>query len=153
MSKYLQHWGIRGMKWGIRRSREDGSVTTLVRGKRVPAVTSVRGKIVPVKTRVRNGVGIFKKKSEGPVSTDHATAAALKKKPAKQLTNDELKTLTARLQLERSYKDLSKQNVSVGKQIAIDVITKSAKTIASLYVTKYAKIGIEAAISAAIKKD
>lgn len=53
----LIHWGIPGMKWGVRRragtARMDksGNVTISRRGKRVPLMTTVRGKKVQVNGR------------------------------------------------------------------------------------------------------
>lgn len=55
----LRHVGILGMKWGHRMAK-DGSVSTLVRGKRVPLMKSVRGKAVPV-----NGRALSNKLREG----------------------------------------------------------------------------------------
>ena len=43
MTKEIKHFGILGMRWGRRMSR-DGSMTTLKKGKRVPLMTTVRGK-------------------------------------------------------------------------------------------------------------
>jgi len=51
-------------------------------------------------------------------STDRKTVDALRKKPVPSLTNKQLKTANNRLQLEKTYSDLTKQ------QNAIDKINK-----------------------------
>lgn len=53
-------------------------------------------------------------------SDDHDSARALSKKSAKELSNKELKTLNSRLQLEKSYKELSTKPhvLSKGKKLA-----------------------------------
>lgn len=72
----LSHVGIPGMHWGVRRSRPAGRNTAT-------------GKLVP----------------HSPVS-DHAKARQLQSKGVKNLTTDELKQLTTRLQLEQQYSKL-----------------------------------------------
>jgi len=62
-------------------------------------------------------------------STDRKTVDALRKKPVPSLTNKQLKTANNRLQLEKTYSDLTKQ------QNAIDKINKgnaAAKSILAL---------------------
>lgn len=96
----LYHWGVKGMKWGVRK-------------KRAP-------------------------------SEDHVRTKTLKKKRLYELSNDELKDLNTRMQLEVQYKNLKKQNVSAGKKFIKDVAYDSAKGLATDYVKKYAKKGISA---------
>jgi hypothetical protein len=67
-------------------------------------------------------------------SSDHTTARGLQKKHISELSNDELKKLTSRLQLEKQYKDLTKKELSGGKKFVADVLQTSAKTIASKFV-------------------
>lgn len=145
MATYLQHVGILGMHWG-RRMDKEGNVTTIKRGKRVPLMTTVRGK--PVQA---NGSGHRKGRSSLPSSDDHKLASDLRKKKAHQLSNEELKTLTSRLQLEKSYKDLSKSDVSSGRKFVTDILLGASATVATLYVSKALKSGVELAIKAALK--
>jgi hypothetical protein len=67
-------------------------------------------------------------------SGDHKTSSKLKKKKLSEMSNEELKTLTTRLQLERQYKDLTKADTSAGRKFISEVITGAGKQLASKYV-------------------
>lgn len=97
----LYHYGIKGMKWGIRRYQNPDGTRTAV-GKRRDRKAS---------------------------STDHKTVRALKKKPVKRLTNEELQTLNKRMQLEVQYKNLKKQDVRAGRQFISKMVTSVASEI------------------------
>lgn len=110
----LNHAGIKGMRWGVRRYQNaDGTLT--------PA-----GK---------------KRYSE-----DHIRAKSLKKKKLRQLSNDELRDLNTRMQLETQYKDLKKKNISSGRKFANEVLRESAKKTASSYISAGMKKGINVAV-------
>ena len=112
----LEHFGILGMRWG---RRKGGSKTT----------TS--------KPRV--------KKAED-VSEDHAKKVSLKGKKLHQMSNAELRTLNERLQLEKSYKELTKADISPGKKYVNDLLVGAAKQTVSAYVGKYMAKGAEVAM-------
>ena len=79
----LKHFGILGMKWGVRRGRN---------------VSSRFGK----------------KKSTKDWSDEAKEAHKLKKKSVSQLSNSELRKINERMNLENSYKNLNKSNISKG---------------------------------------
>lgn len=93
MSNTLVHYGILGMKWGIRRT---------------PAQLS----------RDR---GTSKKSSS-------------EKKNVKEMSDEELRKVVNRLQMERQYSQLSADNVSKGKEYVQKTI-KAATTIAAVTTT------------------
>ena len=105
----LQHWGIKGMRWGIRRKRDSKT---------------------------------------GKVSSDAQKASKLRGKKLSEMSNEELKTLNTRLQLERTYKDLSKKDTSAGKKFVSQVLQESGKNLASKYVAKAGDLAIQNAIKA-----
>jgi len=74
----LKHFGVLGMKWGVRKSR----------------------------SRVSGS------------SRDHLRAAKLKSKRLNEMSNDELKALTSRMQLEKQYRDLNPSRTDRGKKSA-----------------------------------
>ena len=123
-NKPLEHAGILGMRWGVRR-RAKGPVMTSVRGKIVPATTSVRGKSTPV-------IG----------------GKTKKRKKLSEMSDDELKKIATRLQLEKQYKDLTKKDISSGKKFVSEVLVGAGKQVAISYVSKYLGKGIEVLLSA-----
>lgn len=85
----LTHAGVKGMKWGVRRyQNKDGSLT--------PAG----------------------KKRYGNMSEDARTAATLKKKSVKSMSNAELKKLNERVRLEQEYSRLNPSAVKKGLAVA-----------------------------------
>ncbi len=103
------HFGILGMKWGVRRfQRTDGS--------RTPA-----GK---------------KREKAARGSDDFEESRALAKKGTRHLSTKELSELTKRLNLERNYKDLintaNKSRLDRGLDV-IKKITSAGTTVAALY--------------------
>lgn len=89
--------------------------------------------------------GITKKSGSGKrkqASDDHANARVLKKQKTKNLTNDELKTLTKRLQLETSYKRLDPGVVEKGLKVVKD-LTYAGTTVAALYAVSKTPLGMD----------
>lgn len=76
-------------------------------------------------------------------SSDHKTATILKKKKLSEMSNEELKKLTTRLQLEKQFKDLSKSEQSAGQRFVSDVLLGAGKQLASKYVANSAENGIK----------
>ena len=96
----LEHYGIRGMRWGIRRRNPSGK-----EHKDSSSISSLRGKKV------------------------------------NQLSNDELKRLNQRLQLEQTYKNLSAKDISSGKKFVGDILLNAGKNVAAEYVASGLKYG------------
>lgn len=66
-------------------------------------------------------------------SADHDKAAAIKKKKLSEMSNDELRTLATRLQLEKQLRDLTPAQKSLGKKLASDAIQNLAtKTLTGI---------------------
>ena len=81
------HYGIPGMKWGVRKARKKNYISKAV------------------------------KKRRSSYSQDYTDTEKLRKKNYKQLSNSELKSLNKRLELESNYKRLNPKGVEKGKRM------------------------------------
>ena len=96
----LMHYGVPGMKWGVRRTPAQ------LGRKKTSSSKSLFGKKKP-KPKAK-----AKTKSE---SSKEETAP--KKKSVKEMSDDELNAAIRRMQLEQTYASLSPQKVSTGKAV------------------------------------
>lgn len=78
-SDFLEHYGVLGMRWGVRKDR-------------------------------------------ALASSEHKEAQRLKSKPLESLTNQELKSLNERMNLEANYKRLNPSTIKRGKAIVLGII-------------------------------
>lgn len=83
---------------------------------------------------------------------DHQTAHALKGKRVQDMSNDELRTLTNRIQLEKQFKEARRQDMSPGKKLVADVMMQAGKQVATTYVAKGMNHGVETIIKALSSK-
>jgi len=122
---YLAHYGVKGMKWGKRKSSSTKQIS-LSRDPTHPDASTAKD----LK---------FKAKRSG---TD-------------ALSNSELQTAITRMNLEQQYSKLSPNTKYRGQKIAEDVLGKTGKQLASEYAKQGAKLAVEASFNAvlgAIKK-
>ena len=96
----LMHYGVPGMKWGVRRTPAQ------LGRKKTSSSKSLFGK------KKSKSKAKAKTKSE---SSKEETAP--KKKAVKEMSDDELNAAIRRMQLEQTYASLSPQKVSTGKAI------------------------------------
>lgn len=117
MTNSLTHYGIRGMKWGVRRFQPYSKGETS------------KGKFIG-KRRVSGNQDI---------------------NPVKKMSDTELRSRINRLQMEKQYSQLTKKEKSSGQKIVTEIITNSAKQMATSYVIKYGQKGVENMIKKAKK--
>lgn len=103
--RYLRHFGIKGMKWGVRRyQNKDGSLTAAGRKRQAQDDVSSDG-------------GGSKKKSASTKSSSQP-----KKKSVKEMSDAELRDKINRLELEKRYSQLNPEQVSRGKKFVDKVV-------------------------------
>lgn len=124
----LYHWGVRGMKWGIRRyQNKDGSLTAAgkKRYKATEEELKAREKVIRNTERARAKQAKLEAKKAELDAREKALqedakrkADAPKQKTAKEMTDDELRDRTARLNLEKNYNEAVKNTtpeVKIGR--------------------------------------
>jgi len=113
MDNYLQHYGVLGMRWGVRR-------TPAQLGRSSNGSTKQK----------RFSIGL--KKS---VPKQDTQSIKPKQKTIKDLTDDELRQKINRLRMEQEYRNLSPAQISTGKKV-VDRILKNVVTPAAEDVAK-----------------
>lgn len=96
------------------------------------------------------GGGDSVKTSHGKGSEDHQRMQELKKKRVKDLTNEELKALTKRQQLVKTYKELNPSDIKRGEAI-VKALTGIANTANTAYAVAKSPL-VQDLIKAAKKK-
>lgn len=123
MPENVIHYGVKGMKWGVRKQRPTFS------GKR-------KGKT--------NAQRIYERVTKKKTTTEKVKpAAAPRRKKASEMSDDELRSVISRMQLERTYNQLTTKEISKGRKFVNDVLYNSAKATATTYTTKAMTKAIE----------
>lgn len=116
MDDALYHYGVKGMKWGVLRTKKRSELSNNLK---------------PVaKPKKSNGYDAAHR-----VATDHMRA--------KYLSNEDLAARTKRLQLEKSYNDLrpktsTEKLINASLKIGAQVLTEVGKEYAKSYVSSFA---------------
>lgn len=107
---FLKHYGVKGMKWGVRKARPTS-------GKR-------RGK-----TNAQRIYEHVTRKKETPQATTKTSSQPVKRRVS-DMSDEELRTAINRMQMERTYAQLTAKEVSKGQKFVKEVLYNSAKTVA-----------------------
>lgn len=112
----LEHFGVKGMRWGVRR-RDERTAIMLTTKRAEEAKRAEKLPVSPVQTHSTIGKNRFAKtriETHGgenhPATPDALKVAVVRQKYRKSgvnaLTNQEMRDLTQRMQLEKQVKDL-----------------------------------------------
>lgn len=131
MENELMHWGIKGMKWGIRRyQNKDGSLTTAGRKRYAQEMAKLKEEEKIAKNKLRTQAKLNKLedkrkevealKSGKPLPK---TTQNTSKPSVKDMSDDELRRVVNRMMLEQQYSKLRPEQVSTGKKF-VDKVMK-----------------------------
>lgn len=140
---YLMHWGIKGMKWGLRRYQNpDGTLTEA-------------GKLRYAEQEARAAAKEQRRAEKAQKASEQRIAKAAHGNASKHLlnkmTDDELKAVNERLKMEQSYKDMMAK-INPGSQQFFKWKEVAAK-VSSTLITSIANKGIEHLTTKMFEKD
>lgn len=130
---YLEHYGIKGMRWGVRRSRSAKAKERREKGEKPKRRTSeevARDKVKKAKRKAKTEVKIAKvqAKKERQINEANSQKTPINSKrpvPASQLTNQQLQDVITRNNLEKQYNAIAEASKP-----------KSASEMITSYATK-----------------
>lgn len=157
----LNHWGVRGMRWGVRRyQNKDGTLTAAGKKRYNAEMEKLKERERIVKNHQRTKakmdkleakrkeldeaeelLGGPKKESKQKDPSEKTVKAPKhgKKKALKDMTDEELRTTISRLEMEKRYADLTteKKKVSEGNKFVTETLRKSANNLAPQVLNYY----------------
>lgn len=127
----LYHHGVKNQRWGIRRyQNKDGTLTPAGRKR----AAKLRNDYLQL-TRTKQLRGDNHKTSSSTKTTEKT-----KQKSISEMSDDELRRVITRKQLEQQYAQLSPKKVSAGKNIVdkilLPAVQESSKRVLSAYMEK-----------------
>jgi len=128
---FLAHYGVKGMKWGVRNPDRSPSFDRESNTYRHPSVKTADDVIYPVNR-------------QGKRVSDDAARAAILKVAAKSsgtevLSNKQLQDLVTRMNLEQQYSRLNPQTQSAGQQFAVAALRIAAPIAVSAFTPQLGK--------------
>lgn len=141
MENELMHWGIKGMKWGVRRyQNKDGSLTPAGKKRYDKEMAKLKEEEKIAKNKLRTQAKLNKldeKRKEIEALKSGKPIAKSTKKPSKpsvkDMSDEELRQTVNRLLMEQQYAKLNPQQVSAGqkfvKKVMNDVVAPAATEV------------------------
>lgn len=116
----LFHWGVKGMKWGVRRyQNKDGSLTP-------------RGR-----------------KRQKELSADEKERASRKNdlKNRRTMSDAELRKKIERLKMEKEFKNLTNEDINSGKTFVHEIMSSAGKKVLTIAAAGAMAYGVKAAMT------
>lgn len=131
MENELMHWGIKGMKWGVRRyQNRDGSLTPAGRKRYDKEMAKLKEEEKIAKNKLRTQAKINKleekRKEVEALKSGKPLQKATQKTSGpslKDMSDDELRRVVNRMLLEQQYNKMRPEQVSAGKKF-VDKVMK-----------------------------
>ena len=160
MENELMHWGIKGMKWGVRRyQNKDGSLTPAGKKRYDKEMAKLKEEEKIAKNKLRTQAKLNKldekrKEIEALKSGKPITKSTKRssKPSVKDMSDEELRQTVNRLLMEQQYAKLNPQQVSAGQKFVKKVMndvgapaaTEGGKNVLKDAMTKAVKNASEA---------
>ena len=141
MENELMHWGIKGMKWGVRRyQNKDGSLTPAGKKRYDKEMAKLKEEEKIAKNKLKTQAKLNKldekRKEVEALKRGKPIAKSTKQhsKPSvKDMSDEELRQTVNRLLMEQQYAKLNPQQVSAGqkfvKKVINDVVAPAATEV------------------------
>lgn len=125
----LYHYGVLGMKWGVRKDRTRGGF-----GKK-------KARLV-----LESPLSQKKRQAESKTKTPDLSSAEKGVKKISDMSDDELRSLINRMQMEQQYRDLLPKKQEKGKSFAKKFLAKNAEYVLTQVVQQTANRAIRSAL-------
>lgn len=141
MENELMHWGIKGMKWGVRRyQNKDGSLTPAGKKRYDKEMAKLKEEEKIAKNKLKTQAKLNKldeKRKEVEALKSGKPIAKKTQRPSKpsvkDMSDEELRQTVNRLLMEQQYAKLNPQQVSAGqkfvKKVMNDVVAPAATEV------------------------
>lgn len=125
----LVHYGVKGMKWGVRRfQRKDGSLT-------------------PAGKKRYDDSGGENKQNQSSEKSSSSSGNSSGRRNTSEMSDAELQRVVNRLNLEKRYKELTPATTSMGqrfiKKMMNDVVVPSVTTASRNVLTSFVESGLK----------
>ena len=122
--EFLEHFGVLGMKWGVRKDRSGGS----------------------------NGGKQTRKEKKAEKKAKKRAERVKNKNKISKMSDTELRQKINRLQMEKQYTQLTAKEKSTGRKVVEGIVKTAATTTAANYVSKQLNNGVSIAEQVISKK-
>lgn len=160
---YIAHYGVLGMRWGIRRTKDQlrraSGKSKNQNEDEKRSVSSKGGFLVRRKaaSEVKSGEKEEKKTSSEASKTPSTKPEPKRYSSIKEVPDVELRAAVARLQLEKQYRDLMKELTPKQKKTAMDItksiLAESGKKVASEATTYLMRQAVNSALKSNLGGD
>lgn len=141
-SDYLIHYGVLGMKWGVRKDRRKSTkvrktarkeaskaASEISKNKTADVTLKEIGKTAKSLVSDFNTKRTVKREIKRSIKQAKEEAKAERKKKVKDLSDKELEQRINRLEMEKKYKTLKQNQLSEGTKLVQNILKKSGENI------------------------